>query len=226
MLKQRTKIIAIAAGVLTSVMSGCGFMITETEMTTQPEQPVTPPAATPTTPEPTEPSAAGSAVAALTPPTNPKTYIEGLTNVGRPNPFEPVPLLTANRGGINGEIGDTSRTGNSANGMPRAVGNGAGTGGTASRPMTPPPPPPVDAQAVKVFGVAAVNGRLQAIIFSPKENITRTVQVGDTIAGNVIVRSIDAYDTTPTVVLEQFGQSVRLTVGQPSTAQEATPPAI
>lgn len=84
----------------------------------------------------------------------------------------------------------------------------------------------MDAQAVKVFGVAAVNGRLQAIIRSPKENVTRTVQVGDTIAGNVLVRAIDAYDTTPAVILEQFGQTVRLTVGQPTTAQEATPPTI
>lgn len=225
MLKQRTKIITIATGLLASAMSGCGFIVSETEMTNQPDQPVAPPAAAPTTPEPTAPSATGSAVAALTPPTNPKTYIEGLSNIGRPNPFEPVRF--PNMGGINGGIGGTGSIGNGGNGAPGTVGNGAGTGGTASRPTPPPPPPPpVDAQAVKVFGVAAVNGRLQAIIRSPKENVTRTVQVGDTIAGNVLVRAIDAYDATPAVVLEQFGQTVRLTVGQPTTAQGATAPAI
>ncbi|WP_460193167.1 hypothetical protein [Thermosynechococcus sp. FA-CM-4201] len=224
MFKQRTKIITIAAGLLASAMSSCGFMVTETEIT---DQPVAPPAAAPTTPEPTEPGAAGSAVAALTPPTNPKTYIEGLSNIGRPNPFEPVRLPNTNMGGINGGIGGTGGMGNGADGTPGTAGNGAGTGGTASRPTPPPPPPPpVDAQAVKVFGVAAVNGRLQAIIRSPKENVTRTVQVGDTIAGTVLVRAIDAYDTTPAVILEQFGQTVRLTVGQPTTAQGATPPAI
>lgn len=219
MFKQRTKMITIVAGLLASAISSCGFMVTETEIT---DQPIAPPTSAPTTPEPTEPSAAGSAVAALTPPTNPKTYIEGLSNTGRPNPFEPVPLLDT--GGV--------ENGGRENG-PTVEGGGKGASGrvdnrgTASRPTPPPPPPPpVDAQAVKVFGVAAVNGRLQAIIRSPKENVTRTVQVGDTIAGNVLVRGIDAYDTTPAVVLEQFGQTVRLTVSQPTTAQGATPPAI
>ncbi|WP_298616387.1 hypothetical protein [uncultured Thermosynechococcus sp.] len=226
MFKQRTKIITIAAGLLASAMSGCGFIVSETEITTQPDQPVAPPAAAPTPPEPTETSAAGFAIAALTPPTNPKTYIEGLGNTGRPNPFEPVPL--PNTAGVkNSGNGGTVEGGGT--GTSRTEGNGTGASGTASRPTPPPPPPPpppVDAQAVKVFGVAAVKGRLQAIIRSPKENVTRTVQVGDTIAGNVIVRAIDAYDTTPAVILEQFGQTVRLTVAQPTTAQEATPPAI
>lgn len=221
MFKQRTKIITIAAALLASAMSGCGPIVTETEITTQPDQPVAPPAAAPTPPEPTEPTAAGFAVAALTPPTNPKTYIEGLSNIGRANPFAPVPPPPTISGVGNGNGGIAN------GGTVGGGGNGTGTGGTTSRPtLPPPPPPPVDAQAVKVFGVAAVNGRLQAIIRSPKENVTRTVQVGDTIAGNVIVRAIDAYDTTPAVVLEQFGQTVRLTVGQPATAQGATPPAI
>ncbi|MDM7327434.1 MAG: hypothetical protein P3X23_010025 [Thermosynechococcus sp. Uc] len=221
MLKQPATIITIATGFLASAMSGCGLMVTETEIT---EQPSAPPVSAPTTPEPSEPSTAGSAVAALTPPTNPKTYIEGLANIGRQNPFEPVPQ--PDTGGVkNGGNGGTVEGG--GNGPSRTAGNGAGTGGTTNRPVPPPPPPPpVDAQAVQVFGVAAVNGRLQAIIRSPKENVTRTVQVGDTIAGNVIVRSIDAYDTTPAVILEQFGQTVRLTVGQPTTAQGETPPAI
>lgn len=218
MLKQRATIITIATGLLASAMSGCGFIVTETEIT---DQPVAPPAAAPTTPEATEPSGAGSAVAALTPPTNPKTYIQGLSNIGRPNPFSPVPL--PDTGGINGGTGGTGGMENGGNG---ASGTNTGAGSTATRPTPPPLPPPADAQAVQVFGVAAVNGRLQAIIRSPKENVTRTVQVGDTIAGNVIVRAIDAYDTTPTVILEQFGQTVRLTVGQPTTAQGATPPAI
>jgi hypothetical protein len=219
MFKQRTKIVTIAAGWLASAISGCGLMVTETEITNQP--PV-PPAAPPTTPEATapKPSAAGSAVAALTPPTNPKTYIEGLSNIGRANPFNPVRVPET--GGVNN--GGTVAGG--GNGTSGTGGTGTGTGGTPSRPTPPTPPPPADAQAVQVFGVAAVNGRLQAIIRSPKENVTRTVQVGDTIAGNVLVRAIDAYDTTPTVVLEQFGQTVRVTVGQPTTAQGATPPAI
>ncbi|BAY52065.1 hypothetical protein NIES2134_103330 [Thermostichus vulcanus NIES-2134] len=222
MLKQRTKMMTIAAGWLASAISGCGLMVTETEITNQP--PV-PPTATPTPPEATapEPSAAGSPVAALTPPTDPKTYIEGLPNIGRSNPFDPVRV--PNIGGVkNGGPGEGGGNGTSGPGS-----TGTGTGGTASRPTLPtppPPPPPVDAQAVQVFGVAAVNGRLQAIIRSPKENVTRTVQVGDRIAGNVLVRAIDAYNTTPAVVLEQFGQTVRVTVGQPTTAQGATPPAI
>lgn len=228
MFKQRTKIITIAAGLLASAMGGCGFIVSETEITTQPDQPVAPPAAAPTPPEPTEPTAAGFAVAALTPPTNPKTYIEGLSNIGRANPFAPVPPppTIGGVGNGNGGMANGGTVGGGGNSTAGTVGNGTGTGGTASRPTPPTPPPPVDAQAVKVFGVAAVNGRLQAIIRSPKENVTRTVQVGDTIAGNVIVRAIDAYDTTPAVVLEQFGQTVRLTVGQPATAQGATPPAI
>ncbi|QLL29301.1 hypothetical protein D3A95_08715 [Thermosynechococcus sichuanensis E542] len=229
MFKQRTKIIPIAAGLLASAISGCGFIVSETEITTQPDQPVAPPAAAPTPPEPTEPTAAGFAVATLTPPTNPKTYIEGLSNIGRANPFAPVPPppTTGGVGNGNGGMANGGTVGGGGgNGTAGTVGNGTGTGGTASQPTPPPPPPPVDAQAVKVFGVAAVNGRLQAIIRSPKENVTRTVQVGDTIAGNVIVRAIDAYDPTPAVVLEQFGQTVRLTVGQPATAQGATPPAI
>ncbi|WJI22919.1 hypothetical protein MZ909_06680 [Thermosynechococcus sp. B0] len=229
MLKQRATIITIAVGLLASGMSGCGFIVTEVEIdpTNQPDQPVAPPAAAAPDLEPEPPSVTASAVAALIPPTNPKTYIEGLANVGRANPF--APLLPPNRNaGPKGETpnGAPVATGNAGNDSPQTPAKGTGTPSAATKPTPLPPPPPVDAQAVKVFGVAAVNGRLQAIIRSPKENVTRTVQVGDTIAGNVLVRAIDAYDTTPAVVLEQFGQTVRLTVGQPATAQGATPPAI
>lgn len=228
MLKQRATIITIAVGLLASGMSGCGFIVTEVEIdpTNQPDQPRRHRQQLPQTLNP-NPSVTASAVAALIPPTNPKTYIEGLANVGRANPF--APLLPPNRNaGPKGETpnGAPVATGNAGNDSPQTPAKGTGTPSAATKPTPLPPPPPVDAQAVKVFGVAAVNGRLQAIIRSPKENVTRTVQVGDTIAGNVLVRAIDAYDTTPAVVLEQFGQTVRLTVGQPATAQGATPPAI
>ncbi|WP_297761107.1 hypothetical protein [Thermosynechococcus sp.] len=207
-------------------LGGCGlFTATETEITDQKvtDQTAAPPPASPPAPKPTEPQTAGSVIAALTPPTNPKTYIQGLSDIGRTNPFAPVPL--PGMGGIKSGNGAATPAAPGTKGTGTGSGStGTTTGSGATRPA--PPPPPVDAQAVQVLGIAAVDGRLQAIIRSPKENVTRTVQVGDTIAGNVIVRAIDAYNTTPTVVLEQFGQTVRLTVGQPTTAQGAASPAI
>ncbi|MCI3279880.1 hypothetical protein L5470_02595 [Synechococcus sp. PCC 6717] len=207
MSEQRAIATTIATGFVAIAISGCGLFVSESEISEPlPQQPAAEAEATPT------PAIVPSPITALTPPTNPKEYVAGLSGTGRSNPFEPVPVPRTGtpNGNGNGATGGTSGTG--------------GAGGSATLP--PPPPPPVDAQAVQVFGVAAINGRLQAVIRSPKENVTRTVQVGDTIAGTVLVRSIDAYETVPAVILEQFGQTVRVPVGKPTTAQAGQPATI
>ncbi len=219
MSEQRPIATAIATGFMALAIGGCGLLVSETVVIEPPPQ--EPVAGAEATPEPT-PVTSVSAIATLTPPTNPKEYVAGLSGVGRSNPFEPVePVPVSGRPEENGIT-------NGGNGNTKNGGNGNGvTGGTAVLPPPPPPPPPpVDAQAVQVFGVAAINGRLQAVVRSPKENVTRTVQVGDTIAGTVLVRSIEAYDTVPAVILEQFGQMVRVPVGKPTTAQAVQQPAI
>jgi len=209
MSEQRPIATAIVTGFVAVVMSGCGLFVSESEVVEPPPEQQQPVAGAEAPPE-AAPVESVSAIATLTPPTNPKEYVAGLSDTGRSNPFEPIPAP-----GTGNTNGNGAANGNGANG------NGTAGGSTALPPPPPPPPPPVDAQAVKVFGVAAINGRLQAVIRSPKENVTRTVQVGDTIAGTVLVRSIDAYDAVPAVILEQFGQMVRVPVGAPTTAQAA-----
>ncbi|MCH9056350.1 hypothetical protein [Parathermosynechococcus lividus] len=214
MSEQRAIATTIATGFVAIAISGCGLFVSESEISEPlPQQPAA--EAEPAAEATPTPAIVPSPITALTPPTNPKEYVAGLSDTGRSNPFEPVPVPgTGTPGGNgNGATGGTSGTG--------------GAGGSATLPPPPPPPPPpVDAQAVQVFGVAAINGRLQAVIRSPKENVTRTVQVGDTIAGTVLVRSIDAYETVPAVILEQFGQTVRVPVGKPTTAQAGQPATI
>lgn len=220
MLEQRAIAITIATGVVAVAISSCGFFTSESKTeSTEPLPPPQQPVAAQATPPKATAAPAPLAITALTPPTNPKEYVARLSDTGRPNPFEPVPVprtaVPVPRTGSPRGNGTTNSIGT----VDRKKGNGS-----TRRPVAPPPPPPpVDAQAVQVFGVAAINGRLQAVIRSPKENVTRTVQVGDTIAGTVLVRSIDAYGTEPAVILEQFGQTVRVPVSKPTAAQAAQP---
>jgi hypothetical protein len=65
-----------------------------------------------------------------------------------------------------------------------------------------------------------VRGVPQAIISAPDEKTTRTVAVGDRLSnGLVVVKAIDMGRPDPVVVLEQFGQVVEVSVGQPTIAQ-------
>jgi hypothetical protein len=81
-------------------------------------------------------------------------------------------------------------------------------------------PQPTQARGVKVLGIAMVRGVPQAIISAPDEKTTRTVVAGDRLSnGLVVVKAIDMGRPDPVVVLEQFGQVVEVSVGQPTIAQ-------
>jgi hypothetical protein len=95
---------------------------------------------------------------------------------------------------------------------------------SAGIPPVPAPlptlPQPTQARGVKVLGIAMVRGVPQAIISAPDEKTTRTVAVGDRLSnGLVVVKAIDMGRPDPVVVLEQFGQVVEVSVGQPTIAQ-------
>lgn len=92
--------------------------------------------------------------------------------------------------------------------------------------VLPPLPEPTLAKQVSVQGVIMLGGQPKAILKAPNENVTRTVQAGDTLAnGQILVASIDMSDPqNPSVVLEESGQTVTVGVGsQPETIAAALP---
>lgn len=218
----------LAAGLMAGFLSSCGLLVSETEVVVPPPPPP-PPAPTPVA------AAPAPLLESLTKPTQPEARLSILKpgeQVGRANPFEPVstgedtaptilssgdvPLLRPGTYRSPEEISASLRNIRTA----IAASPGGiigGPGGTIAPP--PPPPTPTDAQGVRVFGVAAINGITRAVVRAPNESVTRTVQVGDTLAGGVRVTAIEAYRPDPVVVLEQYGQTVRISVGQSPVSQ-------
>lgn len=217
---------ALALGLVTSFLGGCGFFAGGGE---EPDSTaVSPPPLPTTTPAPEASPAAGvgpSVLGNLTPPTNPQMRVQTIAqakDVGRPNPFSsvspaaappglntqdpplPTPIQFIPVSQINQRLAEIL--------PPSALPPG--------RIPPAPLPAPKDAQQVQLFGVAVVGGVPQAIIQAPGETVTRTVRVGDVLANGVRVKSILAYGSNPAIVLEQFGQQVTVGLGQ---AQATTP---
>ncbi|MDG2991419.1 hypothetical protein L3556_10830 [Candidatus Synechococcus calcipolaris G9] len=224
----------LAAGLTASFLASCGFLVSETEVVVPPPPPP-PPAPTPVT------AAPAPLLESLAKPTQPEARLSTLKpgeQVGRANPFEPVstgeegtailsssdvPLLRPGTYRSPEEISASLR--NIRTAIAASPGGiVGGPGGTIAPP--PPPPTPTEAQGVRVFGVAAINGITRAVVRAPNESVTRTVQVGDTLGGGVRVTAIEAYRTDPVVVLEQYGQTVRISVGQSPVSQGDAPPVL
>jgi hypothetical protein len=89
---------------------------------------------------------------------------------------------------------------------------------------TPPslPPQPTEARGVEVSGIVQLPSTAVAIVKAPGERTERRVVAGSTLSsGRILVKSIDANPENPSIVLEQYGQTVIKKLG--AGTQAATP---
>lgn len=83
------------------------------------------------------------------------------------------------------------------------------------KPLLPPPAQAELAKSVMVTGVILVGDQPQAIIKVPNEPTSRYVEVGQPLAGGVLVKRIEMNgDSDPVVILEQDGIEVPKMVGE------------
>lgn len=90
-------------------------------------------------------------------------------------------------------------------------------------PQVARPPEPVDARQVKIAGVIQTDKDFKIIVQSPGES-ARYASVGEYVAsGKVLIKRValdSMYD--PVVILEQFGQEVRKSVGEVTALSTST----
>jgi hypothetical protein len=83
---------------------------------------------------------------------------------------------------------------------------------------------PLQAMALEISGVIEVEGRTQVIVKLPTESFSRYIEVGDRIAGQVLVKRVEDQQTlSPTIVLEEVGVEVARKIGDKSTANNPNP---
>ncbi len=81
--------------------------------------------------------------------------------------------------------------------------------------VLPPPPQPELAEGVMVTGVVLIGQNPQAIIKVPNESTSRYVQVGQQLAGGLLIKRIEMNEgSNPIVILEQYGIEVARMVGE------------
>ncbi|MBE9032141.1 hypothetical protein IQ266_20590 [filamentous cyanobacterium LEGE 11480] len=85
---------------------------------------------------------------------------------------------------------------------------------SSTTPTLTAPPKQSLAEAIAITGVVQTNGRIMVIAKSPNERSTRYVQTGDSIGGQVRVKSIKMQGSgEPLVILEQNGVEVTKSIG-------------
>lgn len=85
----------------------------------------------------------------------------------------------------------------------------------------PSMPEPLEAQGVLVSGIIDIDGEDVAIVKSLDYDYSYPIRQGNYIAnGLVLVKSIDSYGENPSVILEQYGQEVVRTVGDPPQSND------
>ncbi|GAX35263.1 hypothetical protein [Nodularia sp. NIES-3585] len=81
--------------------------------------------------------------------------------------------------------------------------------------VLPPPVKPELAEGVMVSGVVLIGQNPQAIIKVPNESTSRYVQVGQRLAGGLLIKRIEMNEgSNPIVILEQYGIEVARMVGE------------
>ncbi len=216
----------LALMTMTALMtSGCATFLGSSEPEPTPESSPVPvavaPAATPTSsPEAPLPAPAGGD---LIPATNPQARILRLqpgVTTGRADPFE---TIAVNKPTEQPPAAPIAAPGPPTNGGERAVSRDVEPG--ESEPP-PPPPEPTLARQVAVTGVIQLSDGLYAVVKAPQERTTRYVSVGQRLSNNqILVKRIDLYGPSPSVVLEEVGVEVTRAVGQapevPDKGEEA-----
>jgi len=145
-------------------------------------------------------------------------------NRGRRDPFAPLPLqpnitITVAEEPPGGTPGATTAG-------PAAMGNPP----TPGRPIvkTPPPPPqPTEAEEVQVSGILRLPTTPMAIVKAPGEATERRVIPGSTLSnGLILVKAINTNPDNPSIVLEQYGQTITRRLGdgvpEPAAAPQAS----
>ncbi|GEA25562.1 hypothetical protein MiAbW_00098 [Microcystis aeruginosa NIES-4325] len=149
-------------------------------------------------------------------------------NHGRSDPFAIFPLqpnitITEEEkppAGTSATTGAPAAGGNRPAAAPTRMGNRP----TPRPPIVkapPPPPQPTEAAAVQVLGIVQLPTSPMAIVKAPGEATERRVTPGSTLSnGLVLVKAIDTNADNPSIVLEQYGQTVtrRLGDGVPEPA--------
>ncbi|MDB9416601.1 hypothetical protein [Microcystis aeruginosa] len=101
---------------------------------------------------------------------------------------------------------------------------------TARQPIVkvpPPPPQPTEATEVQVSGIVQLPTSPMAIVKAPGEATERRVTPGSTLSnGLILVKAIDTNPDNPSIVLEQYGQTITRRLGdgvpEPAAAPQAS----
>ena len=185
----------------------------------------------------TQPAAPPSAVAGLIPATDPDQKRAEIAR-GRVDPTALFPLNPDITVKVTEEQTTTTVRPPTSSSRPATssirVGGGSSSGSTPTRgttrpatslPSLPPPPPqPTEARGVQVSGIVQLPTTPMAIVKAPGERTERRVIPGSTLSnGTIVVRSIDTNPDDPSIVLEQYGQTVirKLGAGMPTATTPA-----
>jgi hypothetical protein len=198
------------------------------------------PAASAPFPSPSVPPTLNSpSKVALTRPTNPDDRLRVIKS-GRPDPFGSVgPVASLTSANVNSGSGyyysqqpsssrysnfdrylkganGSSSTPSSSPSFPPSPGQSGGLSGSMPDLTLPSLPKAPEPAAVKVSGILVVGGEPRAIVQAPDEPTSRTVGIGDSLAGGkLFVKNIDTSNRTePKVIFQQGDFEFSVAVGR------------
>ncbi|TRU05593.1 MAG: hypothetical protein EWV60_18685 [Microcystis sp. Msp_OC_L_20101000_S702] len=143
-------------------------------------------------------------------------------NRGRRDPFAPFPVQP----NITITVAEEPPAGTPVATAPAPMGNPP----TPRPPIVkgpPPPPQPTEAEEVQVSGILRLPTTPMAIVKAPGEATERRVIPGSTLSnGLILVKAINTNPDNPSIVLEQYGQTITRRLGdgvpEPAAAPQAS----
>ncbi len=143
-------------------------------------------------------------------------------NRGRRDPFAPFPVQP----NITITVAEEPLAGTPVGTAPAPMGNPP----TPRPPIVkgpPPPPQPTEAEEVQVSGILRLPTTPMAIVKAPGEATERRVIPGSTLSnGLILVKAINTNPDNPSIVLEQYGQTITRRLGdgvpEPAAAPQAS----
>ena len=143
-------------------------------------------------------------------------------NRGRRDPFAPFPVQP----NLTIPVAEEPLAGTPVGTAPAPMGNPP----TPRPPIVkgpPPPPQPTEAEEVQVSGILRLPTTPMAIVKAPGEATERRVIPGSTLSnGLILVKAINTNPDNPSIVLEQYGQTITRRLGdgvpEPAAAPQAS----